>query len=155
MDAAAMDDAVRLSLQAVEQRTGGPFGAVVVQAGQIVGRGQNRVTSLNDPTAHAEIMAIRDACRTLQTFRLDDCQLYASSEPCPMCLAAAYWARVGEIYYANTVAEAAAIGFDDVFIYEELAKAKHDRALALRRVENPGAANAFARWAALEDKVPY
>ena len=155
MDAAAMDEAVKLSLDAVEQRTGGPFGAVVVHEGKIVGRGQNRVTSTNDPTAHAEVMAIRDACRALQTFRLDGCQLYASSEPCPLCLAAAYWARVGEIYYANTVAEAAAVGFDDAFIYEELAKAQPDRAMTLRRVDHPRARDAFERWAAMEDKVPY
>lgn len=155
MDAAAMDEAVRLSLEAIEQRTGGPFGAVVVQDGKIVGRGQKRVTSTNDPTAHAEVMAIRDACRTLNTFRLDRCRIYASSEPCPMCLAAAYWARVGEIYYANTAADAAAIGFSDAFIYEELAKAKPERALALRRVEHSGAREAFDRWAAMEDKIAY
>ena len=155
MDRAAMDEAVQLSLDAVSEETGGPFGAVVVKDGRIVGRGQNRVTSTNDPTAHAEIMAIRDACRTLQTFWLEGALLYASSEPCPMCLAAAYWARIGEVYYANTVADAAAIGFSDAFIYEELAKPKPDRAMTLRPVNHPQAQDAFALWAAKANKIPY
>lgn len=155
MDRAAMDEAVQLSLNAVNEETGGPFGAVVVKDGRVVGRGQNRVTSTNDPTAHAEIMAIRDACRTLQTFWLEGALLYASSEPCPMCLAAAYWARIGEVYYANTVVDAAAIGFSDAFIYEELAKPKPDRAMTLRRMDHPRAQDAFAHWAAKANRIPY
>jgi tRNA(Arg) A34 adenosine deaminase TadA len=151
----ALDEAVRLSLQAIEQGTGGPFGAVVVKNGRIIGRGQNSVLSTHDPTAHAEIMAIREACRALKSFWLDGCQLYTSSEPCPMCLAAAYWARIAEIWYANTIADAAAIGFSDAFIYEELATRKADRTMKLHRVEHPGARAAFAQWAAKPDKVRY
>src|SRR5208337_1184892 len=112
-----MRAAIRLSLQKMRRNDGGPFGAVVVRRGKIVGRGWNRVITANDPTAHAEVMAIREACHRLKTFRLDDCELYASCEPCPMCLAAIYWARLKKIYYANTRRDAARIEFDDAFIY--------------------------------------
>ena len=110
-----MREAIRLSLLKMQSGQGGPFGAVVVRRGQIIARGWNRVTSANDPTAHAEVMSIRAACRKLKTFQLADCELYTSCEPCPMCLASAYWARVSRIVYANTRDEAAAIGFDDAF----------------------------------------
>ncbi len=108
-----MREAIRLSLSRMEQNRGGPFGAVVARRGKIVARGWNQVTSQNDPTAHAEIMAIRTACRRLKTFRLDECELYSSCEPCPMCLAAIYWAHLRKIYYGNTRRDAARIKFDD------------------------------------------
>src|SRR5476651_1509863 len=115
-----MREAIRLSLSKMRGNHGGPFGAVVVRKGKIIGRGWNRVTSANDPTAHAEVTAIRDACRRLKTFRLDDCEIYTSCEPCPMCLAAIYWARLGKIHYGNGRADAARIGFDDAFLYDEI-----------------------------------
>src|ERR1700744_5882962 len=114
-----MREAIRLSQEGVRAGRGGPFGCVVVQRGKIVGRGNNQVTSTNDPTAHAEVTAIRAACRQLGTFQLTDCELYTSCEPCPMCLSAIYWARIPEVYYGNTRGDAAAIGFDDAFIYDQ------------------------------------
>src|SRR3954467_9707801 len=116
-----MRAAIRLSLSKMRANCGGPFGAVVVRKGKIVGRGWNQVTSAHDPTAHAEITAIRDACRRLKTFQLDDCELYTSCEPCPMCLAAIYWARLKKGYYGNPRKDAAAIEFDDDLIYREVA----------------------------------
>ena len=116
-----MREAIRLSLSKMRGNSGGPFGAVVVRKDKIIGRGWNCVTSANDPTAHAEICAIREACKKLKTFRLDDCELYASCEPCPMCLAAICWARFKTIYYANTRKDSAAIQFDDDLIYREVA----------------------------------
>src|SRR6266850_1229610 len=127
-----MREAIRISLAKMRTNCGGPFGAVVVRHGKIVGRGWNQVTSTNDPTAHAEVTAIRDACRRLKTFQLDDCELYTSCEPCPMCLAAIYWARVPRVYYANTRADAAAIGFDDDFIYQQIPLAPGDRKIAMQ-----------------------
>src|SRR5580658_3538887 len=112
-----MRAAIRLSLEKMRHNGGGPFGAVVVRKGKIIGRGWNRVTSANDPTAHGEIMAIRAACKRLKTFRLDDCELYTSCEPCPMCLAAIYWARLKKVYYSNTRRDAARIQFNDDLIY--------------------------------------
>ena len=117
-----MEKAVELSLENMRAGKGGPFGAIIVRQGKIVGTGANHVTSDNDPTAHAEVVAIRDACKNLGTFQLDDCEIYTSCEPCPMCLAAIYWARPKAIYYANTRKDAADIGFDDDFLYEELKK---------------------------------
>src|SRR5437879_2848511 len=116
-----MQEAIRLSTKMMRQGAGGPFGAVVVKDGKIVGRGWNQVTSGNDPTAHAEIVAIRDACRRLKTFLLDGCDLYTSCEPCPMCLSAMYWARLRSVAYGNTRKDAARIAFDDDFIYREVA----------------------------------
>src|SRR5882724_13400267 len=117
-----MREAIRLSLSKMRGGCGGPFGAVVVRKGKIVGRGWNQVTSTNDPTAHAEVSAIRDACKKLKTFQLDDCELYTSCEPCPMCLSAIYWARFKKVYYANTRKDAAKIQFDDDLIYREVAR---------------------------------
>ena len=113
-----MREAIKLATEGMHRGRGGPFGCVVVRRGKIVARGNNRVTSTNDPTAHAEVTAIREACKALNTFQLDDCELYTSCEPCPMCLAAIYWARIPTIYYGNTRGDAAAIGFDDDFIYQ-------------------------------------
>jgi guanine deaminase len=121
MNPAFLREAIRLSLEKMRGNEGGPFGAVVVRDGQIVGRGWNKVTSTNDPTAHAEVVAIRDACSRLNTFSLAGCDLYTSCEPCPLCLAAAYWARLGHIYYAANGDDAAAVGFDDRNFYQELA----------------------------------
>ena len=120
MNGKFMREAIRLSIQMMRRGQGGPFGAVVVRKGKIVGRGSNQVTSVNDPTAHAEIVAIRAACKRLKTFQLDDCDLYTSCEPCPMCLSAIYWARLGRVFYANTRQDAARIDFDDEFIYREV-----------------------------------
>src|SRR5262245_52971081 len=122
MNPAFLREAIRLSLHGMDANEGGPFGAVVVRDQQIVGRGWNRVTSTNDPTAHAEVVAIRDACAQLKTFSLAGCVLYSSCEPCPLCLAAIYWSRLDHVYYAATCADAAAAGFDDYLFYQELAK---------------------------------
>src|SRR5215510_11805516 len=116
-----MREAIRLSFHMMRRNKGGPFGAVVVKGAKIVGRGHNQVTSSNDPTAHAEIVAIRDACRRLRTFDLNGCDLYTSCEPCPMCLSAIYWARLRRVYFGNNRRDAARIGFDDEWIYREVA----------------------------------
>jgi tRNA(Arg) A34 adenosine deaminase TadA len=150
-----MRAAIRLSQEGLRHNDGGPFGAVVVRRGKIIGRGWNRVTSANDPTAHAEIMAIREACRRLKNFRLDGCELYASCEPCPMCLAAIYWARIGKIYYANSQRDAAAIGFDDALIYREVARPLSRRQIPMRQLLRSEALKVFAEWKAKPDKIRY
>src|SRR5579859_5286908 len=134
MKKAFMREAIRISVQMMRRNKGGPFGAVVVRKGKIVGKGWNQVTSTNDPTAHAEIVAIRDACRRLKTFQLDDCELYTSCEPCPMCLSAMYWARLKRVYYANTRKDAADIDFDDDFIYTEVSRPIADRKLVMKQL---------------------
>jgi guanine deaminase len=150
-----MREAIRLSIREMRRGRGGPFGAVVVRDGKVVGRGCNQVTSANDPTAHAEIVAIRAACKRLKTFQLEDCDLYTSCEPCPMCLSAIYWARLGQIYYANTRRDAAKIGFDDDFIYREVALPIRRRKLRMSQLLREEALAAFAEWERKEDKVPY
>jgi tRNA(Arg) A34 adenosine deaminase TadA len=150
-----MREAIRLSLQKMRGDHGGPFGAVVVRRGNIVGRGWNQVTSANDPTAHAEVVAIREACRRLKTFRLDDCELYASCEPCPMCLAAGYWARLGKIYYANTRRDAAKIGFDDAALYREVARSISRRKMFMKQLLRREALGVFAEWKTKLDKICY
>ena len=147
--------AIELSVEAVRLGTGGPFGAVIARDGQLIAEGWNRVTSANDPTAHAEIVAIREACRALASFNLSGCELYTSCEPCPMCLAASYWARLDRIYYANTRDDAAAIGFDDLRFYEELTLSPEERSLPITRLESSDALEAFRAWARSEDKTPY
>ena len=134
---------------------GGPFGCVIVRHGEIVGRGNNRVTSCNDPTAHAEVTAIRDACANLRTFQLSDCELYTSCEPCPMCLAAIYWAHIPTVYFANTRSDAAEIGFDDDFIYQQISLPLEKRAVAIKQVLRDEAHATFRRWTAKADKVRY
>jgi tRNA(Arg) A34 adenosine deaminase TadA len=134
---------------------GGPFGCVIVRKGAIVARGNNRVTSTNDPTAHAEVTAIREACAALGTFLLEDCELYTSCEPCPMCLAAIYWARIPRVYYGNTRADAAAIGFDDDFIYRQIPLPPEQRALAMQPLLRAEAQATFKGWAAKPDKARY
>src|ERR1700742_2820488 len=128
-----MGEAIRISVQMMRRGQGGPFGAVVVRNGKIVGRGWNQVTSTNDPTAHAEIVAIRDACKRLKTFQLDDCELYTSCEPCPMCLSAIYWARFKRVFYANTRKDAAKILFDDDFLYREVSLPIRKRSIPMKQ----------------------
>jgi guanine deaminase len=150
-----MQEAIRISVQMMRRGQGGPFGAVVVRKGRIVGKGWNQVTSSNDPTAHAEVSAIRDACRKLKTFQLDDCELYTSCEPCPMCLSAMYWARLKKVYYANTRKDAAAIEFDDDFIYREVPLPIAKRSLPMKQLMRKEALAAFVEWKNKADKVKY
>ena len=150
-----MREAIRLSLEKSRENCGGPFGAVVVREGEIIGRGWNQVTSKNDPTAHAEVVAIRAACKKLETFQLADCELYTSCEPCPMCLSAIYWARVRRIFYANTRRDAARIRFDDDSIYREISRPMVRRKIPMRQLLRAEALKAFAAWEAKTDKVLY
>lgn len=150
-----MAEAIRVSIQMMRRGKGGPFGAVVVRKGRIVGKGWNQVTSANDPTAHAEVVAIRDACRRLKTFQLDDCELYTSCEPCPMCLSAMYWSRLKKVYYANTRQDAADIDFDDDFIYTEVARPIAKRKLVMKQMMRSEAMAAFEEWKSKADKVKY
>lgn len=150
-----MARAIQLSLEGVESGHGGPFGAVIVRGGNIIAEGVNQVTSTNDPTAHAEMQAIRQACRKLGAFELKDCELYSSCEPCPMCLGAIYWARLSRIYFANTAQDAAGIGFDDSFIYGELNQLLSERQIpAIQMMREEGLA-AFRAWVHKPDKIPY
>jgi len=150
-----MREAIRISIAKMRANRGGPFGAVVVRKGKIIGRGWNQVTSTNDPTAHAEVTAIRDACRRLKTFQLDDCELYTSCEPCPMCLSAIYWARFKKVYYGNTRKDAAKIAFDDDFIYREVAAPITKRKIPMKQLLRGEALSAFKEWARKADKVGY
>jgi guanine deaminase len=150
-----MREAIRISIQKMRQNQGGPFGAVVVSKGKIVGRGWNRVTSSNDPTAHAEVVAIREACKRLRTFQLSDCELYTSCEPCPMCLSAMYWARLKRVYYGNTRADAARIEFDDDFIYREIPLPIRKRKLPMKQLMRKEALAAFVEWQNKPDKIKY
>ncbi|MEO8069303.1 MAG: nucleoside deaminase [Flavobacteriales bacterium] len=150
-----MREAIRLSIENVESGKGGPFGCVVVKNGRIIARGANEVTSTNDPTAHAEVVAIRKACKELGAFQLDDCEIYCSCEPCPMCLGAIYWARPKAIYYANTKADAAAIGFDDAFIYAEIERPIGERKLFTHQMMRDEALSAFEKWRTSTRKIDY
>jgi tRNA(Arg) A34 adenosine deaminase TadA len=154
-DEAFMRHAIALSRRGMEGGAGGPFGAVVVKDGEVVAEGWNQVTSTNDPTAHAEVVAIRRACTALGRFDLRGAVLYTSCEPCPMCLAAAYWARVDAVVFGNARDEAAAIGFDDQWLYDEVPKAIEARSLPMRRLLGAEALEVFAAWAKKPDKVPY
>jgi guanine deaminase len=144
-----------LAREGMTTNQGGPFGSLVVRDGEIVGRGFNQVTSTNDPTAHAEVVAIRDACRNLGTFQLEGCTLYASCEPCPMCLGAIYWARPSRIVYGAFHSDAAGVGFDDQFIYEELDKPREDRKIPMQQRLREEANAVFQEWVALEKRIPY
>ena len=150
-----MREAIRLSEENVATGRGGPFGAVVVKDNKIIARGTNQVTSLNDPTAHAEVIAIREACKKLNSFQLEDCEIYTSCEPCPMCLGAIYWARPKRIFFANSKKDAADINFDDQFIYEEIAKPIAERKLFTKQILREEALTAFQAWAKSEIKVNY
>jgi len=152
---AFMREAAQLAHDNVLTGRGGPFGAVIVRDGEIVGRGTNLVTSTNDPTAHAEVTAIRDACRRQRTFALPGCEIYTSCEPCPMCLAAIYWARLDKIFYANSRIDAARIGFDDDRIYREMGLAHEHRTTPIHPLTSPEATASFDLWLAKTDKVPY
>jgi guanine deaminase len=134
---------------------GGPFGAVVVKEGQVVAEGANRVTADNDPSAHAEIVAIRGACRALRAFQLDGCDLYTSCEPCPMCLGAIYWARPARVFYGGTASDAAAAGFDDAFIYDELKRASGARRIPMTQLLHEESVAVFDKWRQLENKMRY
>ena len=149
-----MRRAIQLSVENV-QRGGGPFGAVIVKDGKVVGEGFNRVTASNDPTAHAEVVAIREACRSLKTFSLNGCEIYTSCEPCPMCLSAIYWARLDRIWFANTKVDAAEIQFDDHFIYDELAKESAQRAIPMQGLLRDEALAAFRAWQANASRIRY
>ena len=150
-----MREAIALSRANVREGKGGPFAAIVVKDGAVLARGTNLVTSTNDPTAHAEIVAIREACRTLGSFQLEGCDIYTSCEPCPMCLGAIYWARPRSVFFANTRDDAAAIGFDDRFIYDEFAVAHTDRKIPMNQLLREEALEAFREWSTTSSKVPY
>ncbi|MBC6989191.1 nucleoside deaminase [Hymenobacter sp. BT491] len=150
-----MREAIRLSIEKMQAGFGGPFGAVVVRDGQIIARGFNQVTSTNDPTCHAEVDAIRKACAALGTFQLNDCDLYTSCEPCPMCLGAIYWARPRRVFYGNTKQDAAAIGFDDQFIYDEIEKPLSDRQIPMQQLLRDEAIEGFRAWEKHESRTDY
>ena len=150
-----MARAIELSLENVRSGKGGPFAAVVVKDGRIIAEGTNRVTSTNDPTAHAEIVAIREACRSLTSFQLTGCDIYTSCEPCPMCMGAIYWARPAHVYFAATAADAARYGFDDSFIDQELQRPWAERKIPMTRMMGQEALAAFSAWEQKPDKVKY
>ena len=150
-----LDRAIELSKQGMQSSKGGPFGCVVVLGDEIVGEGCNMVTSSNDPTAHAEVVAIRDACKKLGTYQLADCEIYASCEPCPMCLGAIYWARPKRVIYANTREQAGDIGFDDEFIYGEINTKMEDRKIPFIHYPRPQASEVFDAWKNLGAKTKY
>ena len=150
-----MQMAIELSQYNVDKSLGGPFGAVIVKDGMVLARSANKVVALNDPTAHAEIASIRLACQELGTFTLEGCEIYTSCEPCPMCLGAIYWAGIDKVYYANTKTDAAAIGFNDHFIYEELELPMEKRKLSFIQLMRDDAIAVFKQWEATENKTDY
>jgi tRNA(Arg) A34 adenosine deaminase TadA len=150
-----LNEAFDLAYQSVRNNIGGPFGAVVVMDGKIIGKGGNRVISQNDPTAHAEIVAIREACRNISNFDLSGAVLYTTCEPCPMCLSAIYWANIQEVYYCSTRYQAEVIGFKDNHIYKEMNLLPEERALSFHQVTHPEAAGLFREWMEKQDKLPY
>jgi guanine deaminase len=154
MDEQFLLEVIRLADESIANG-GGPFAALVVRQGEIIGRGNNRVTLDNDPTAHAEVQAIRDACRKLGDFQLSGCELYVNCEPCPMCLAAAYWARLDAVYYAASAADAAEAGFDDVLIRNEILCKPEERQLPMLQAMRDEALATFSRWRLMEEKIEY
>jgi tRNA(Arg) A34 adenosine deaminase TadA len=150
-----MRRAIALSIESVAQQRGGPFGAVIVKDGAIIGEGFNRVTSSNDPTAHAEVVAIRAACAQLHAFHLDGAVIYTSCQPCPMCHAAIYWARLGAIYYANTKSDAAEIQFDDAFIAQQLTAPAESRTIPMSQLLRDEAQVAFVAWVKQSNHIQY
>jgi guanine deaminase len=150
-----MSRAIQLSIEGVRSGRGGPFGAVIVKDGKIIAEAVNQVTSTNDPTAHAEVLAIRKACEVLRSFELKECELYTSCEPCPMCLGAIYWARLARIFFANTAEDAAKIGFDDSFIYNELRQPYSERRIPTFQIMREEALAGFRAWADKTDKTSY
>ncbi len=154
-----MDEAIRLANQSIHDNQGGPFGAVIVKNNEIIGRGSNQVTRHNDPTAHAEIEAIRDACQHIQSYSLEGCTLYASSEPCPMCLSAIYWAHIDSVFYANSYEQATQIGFDDQFIFKELSLPHQQKNLSISQIQDKSVLNdaleVFQAWENSSSKQRY
>ena len=150
-----MQEAIDLSMHGISNNEGGPFGCIVVQGEKIIGRGNNKVTSTNDPTAHAEIVAIRDACKNIGSFQLEGCEVYTSCEPCPMCLGAIYWARPKVIYFANNREDAALIGFDDSMIYEEMNTEIEKRKIPIIKLGRESALKIFQHWSSMSDKTKY
>jgi len=155
MSAEFMRRAIALALENVRTGRGGPFGAVVAKDGRIIAEGANCVTATNDPTAHAEIVAIREACRALKKFQLDGCELYTTCEPCPMCLGAIYWARPARVFYAGVAADAAGAGFDDKFIYEELQRPLESRRIPMIQLLRDESLAVFSAWKQQPSKTPY
>lgn len=150
-----MKEAVNAALKGMLNNEGGPFGCVIVKDGKIVGRGNNKVTSTNDPTAHAEVTAIRDACENLNSFQLEGCEIYTSCEPCPMCLGAIYWARPDKVYFGSTHLDAANIGFDDEFIYKEIPLPYNERSIPFEQLARDIAIQPFEEWTKKENKISY
>jgi guanine deaminase len=150
-----MRRAIALATENVVSGTGGPFGAVIVRDGKIIATGVNQVTSTNDPTAHAEVVAIRAACKALGDFQLHGCEVYTSCEPCPMCLSALYWSRCDAIFYGNSAADAAAAGFDDSFLYEEVNRPLDQRRIPTKRLLGEEAIENFNQWRAKTDRIEY
>ncbi len=150
-----MKEAIELAFSNVKENKGGPFGAVVVKDGKIIGKGANLVTDTNDPTAHAEIVAIREAAQHIGSFELKDCEIYTSCEPCPMCLGAIYWARIDKLYYAATKDDAAKADFDDSFIYKEFSLPKDQRSIQSLQLMRDDAVKVFEAWNENGNKVPY
>jgi guanine deaminase len=155
MDNPFMARAIQLSINNVQSGRGGPFGAVVVKDGNIVAEGANLVTATNDPTAHAEVLAIREACKKLGVFDLEGCEIYSSCEPCPMCLGAIYWARLARVYFANAAADASKIGFDDSLIYREIAQPHSQRQIPMIQLMREQALAAFRAWENKPNKIEY
>lgn len=147
--------AIELSKNGLESGQGGPFGCVIVKDGKIIGEGNNQVTSSNDPTAHAEMVAIRNACKNINSFQLEGCEIYTSCEPCPMCLGAIYWARPDKIYFANNRTDAANIGFDDAFIYDEIGEKIENRKIKMESLGRTEALEIFNQWKLKTDKIEY
>lgn len=150
-----MQEAVNIALKGMNGNEGGPFGCVIVKDGKIIGKGNNKVTSTNDPTAHAEVTAIRNACKNLDSFQLENCIIYTSCEPCPMCLGAIYWARPKKVFYGSNQKDAAAIGFDDQFIYDEIPLPYNKRQIPFEQCERDIALIPFNKWSEKEDKTEY
>lgn len=150
-----MEQAIMLAKENVNKLNGGPFGAIIVKNGKIIGKGVNSVTMNNDPTAHAEVMAIRDACKNLETYQLEDCEVYSSCEPCPMCMGAIYWARTKKLYYAATKEDAANAGFDDSYIYNEINSPLNKRDLPSEQICREKAVEVFKHWQENSEKIPY
>jgi tRNA(Arg) A34 adenosine deaminase TadA len=155
MDNAFMAQAIQLAIETVNSGRGGPFGAVVARNGEVIAEGANQVTSTKDPTAHAEVNAIRAACKKLGVFELPGCEIYTSCEPCPMCLGAIYWARLSQIYFASVAADAAKVGFDDSLIYREIAKPLSQRAIPMIQMMRQEALAAFRAWEEKPNKIVY
>ena len=150
-----MAEAIQIAVESVKSGKGGPFGVVIVKDDKIIARGTNQVTSTNDPTAHAEVVAIRNACRELKDFQLEDCEIFTSCEPCPMCLGAIYWARPKKLYFAATKDDAAKAGFDDLFIYKEIDMPYEKRSIPFEHLAHKETQAPFKAWEGFEDKIEY